>query len=105
MLQRLPDDGEATTGIRASREARERGRRLRLLPGEGGRGGWRRARVGELRVRDAVLDWLQIGAQEVDQEMCQVKVNRIEKKGRTRAHRCWRNWPDELAEAAVSDEQ
>jgi hypothetical protein len=87
MLQRLPDDGEATTGIRASREARERGRRLRLLPGEGGRGGWRRARVGELRARDAVLDWLQIGAQKVDQEMRQVVANRIGKRGRTRAHR------------------
>jgi hypothetical protein len=43
--------------------------------------------AGELRVRDAVLNWLQIGAPEVDQEMRQVEVNRTEKKGRTKAHR------------------
>jgi hypothetical protein len=40
-----------------------------------------------LRLEEEGLDLLQIGAQQVDQEMRQVVVNRIEKRGRTRAHR------------------
>jgi hypothetical protein len=34
-----------------------------------------------------VLDSLQIGVQQVDQEMRQFVANRIEKRGRARAHR------------------
>jgi hypothetical protein len=41
---------------------------------------------GVLRACDAVLDLLQIGVQQMDQEMRQVVANRIEKRGRTRAH-------------------
>jgi hypothetical protein len=50
------DDGEATTGIRESRGARERGRRLRLLPGEGGRGSWSEHDAGVHRVTDDGVD-------------------------------------------------
>jgi hypothetical protein len=49
--------------------------------------GWRRYGGGELRLDEEGLDLLQIGAQQVDQETCQVVANRIEERGRTRAHR------------------
>jgi hypothetical protein len=42
--------------IKASRGARERGRRLRLLLGGGGRGGWSEDDAGVHRVTDDGID-------------------------------------------------
>jgi hypothetical protein len=58
-----------------------------LLPLVARSDGWRRYGGDELRLEEEGLDLLQIGAQQVDQETRQVVVNRIEKRGRTRAHR------------------
>jgi hypothetical protein len=67
--------------------------------------GWRRYGGGELRVSVDELIWLRIGALREDQEMRQDVAKWIQEMGRSRAHRRWRNRPDELADAAVSDER
>jgi hypothetical protein len=76
-----------------------------LLPLVARSDGWRRYSGDVLRLEEEGLDLLQIGAQQVDQETRQVVTNRIQEMGRSRAHRRWRNRPDELADAAVSDER
>jgi hypothetical protein len=76
-----------------------------LRPGEGGRRGWR----GEARRCasgvEVLLDLLQRRTKKGHEEVRLVEGKRIEERGRSRAHRWWRNWPDELADAAVSDER
>jgi hypothetical protein len=53
-----PVKTEWSTRCREARGARVRGRRGRLRPAAMSKGGWRRAGRQELRVRDAVLDFL-----------------------------------------------
>jgi hypothetical protein len=76
-----------------------------LRPGEGGRRGWR----GEARRCasgvEVLLDLLQRRTKKGHEEVRLVEGKRIEERGWSRAHRWWRNWPDELADATVFDER
>jgi hypothetical protein len=54
----LLDDGDATTSIRTTREARLLGRRPRLFAEAGRRGGWRGAGDGDTSGDDERLDSL-----------------------------------------------
>jgi hypothetical protein len=87
----LLDDGVTTTGCRATRQAREFGRRRRSLPGEGGRRDWSPHAQVELRVLNGELDLLQSRANRGDQEGRQRKSERIGGEGEVAAHRRWQN--------------
>jgi hypothetical protein len=91
---------KVSTRIRAMRRVRWRRWFRRLLPPVARSDGWWRYGGGELQVSIDELVWLRNGALREDQQMRQDVVKRIQEMGRSRAHRRWRNRPDELADAA-----
>jgi hypothetical protein len=76
-----------------------------LPPGEGGRRGWRGEERRCASGVEVLLDLLRIRTKEGHEEVRLDEGKRIEERGRSRAHRRWRNWSDELADATVSDER